>query len=97
MLAKALYIAIKFTMENHVYAFASTMKKQAKGGPIGLELTGEIANIYMAWWDTKFKEQLEVNGFKVFAYKRYVDDINMIVKCKQKVQKKNVHPMISIL
>ena len=80
LLAKALNIAVKFTMSNHVYSFGPEMKKQSKGGPIGLELTGEIANIYMAWWDEQFKMRLQANDIEVYMYKRYVDDINMIAK-----------------
>ena len=49
MLAEAIYDGIKFTMSNHIYRFDDKIKKQAKGGPIGLELTGEVALIFMSW------------------------------------------------
>ena len=80
MLAEALYIGIKFTMSNHIYRFDDKIKKQAKGGPIGLELTGEVALIFMAWWDKEFKRKLRENDLQVYAYQRYVDDINIVVK-----------------
>ena len=80
MLAEAIYIGIKFTMSNHIYCFDDKIKKQAKGGPIGLELTGEVAMIFMTWWDKQFKMKLRDNDVKVYAYQRYVDDIDLIVK-----------------
>ena len=46
----ALHIAIKFVMNNHTYTFGNQIRKQSKGGPIGLDLTGAIAQIYMIWW-----------------------------------------------
>ena len=49
MLATAVKTVIKFIMENHVYEYANQLMKQTRGGPIGLEITGEIASIYMAW------------------------------------------------
>ena len=80
MLAEALNIGIKFTMENHIYCFNDNIKKQAEGGPIGLELTGEVALVFMTWWDKQFKAKLRENDLLVYAYKRYVDDINIIMK-----------------
>ena len=38
MLAVALSVAIKVIMKNHVYSFDGKMRKQSKGGPIGLDL-----------------------------------------------------------
>ena len=51
MLAEALTIAVKFTMKNHLYKFNGTARQQKEGGPIGLGLTGDIAQILMVWWD----------------------------------------------
>ena len=51
MLAIAIKIAIKLIMKNHIYRINGICKKQTKGGPIGIELTGDIAQIYMCWWD----------------------------------------------
>ena len=47
MLAVVLSIAIKVIMKNHVYSFDGKMRKQSKGGPIGLDLTGDLAHIFM--------------------------------------------------
>ena len=77
MLSHALKIAIKLIMNNHIYQFGNTIKKQSKGGPIGLELTGELANIFMCWWDKQFLSKLKKLGIKVLLYRRYVDDITI--------------------
>ena len=54
MLSKAVEIMIIVGMENHVYQFGNEIKKQTKGGPIGLSLTGEVADCYLIGWDKKF-------------------------------------------
>ena len=56
MLSKAVEIMIIVGMENHVYQFGNEIKKQTKGGPIGLSLTGEVADYYLIGWDKKFEE-----------------------------------------
>ena len=42
MLAEALSIGVHFTMKNHLYNFNGEMRRQEKGGPIGLALTGDL-------------------------------------------------------
>ena len=59
MMSIALKIVIKFIMKNHIYKINDKIKKQTKGGPIGLELTGDIAQIYMCWWDKQMKTRIE--------------------------------------
>ena len=39
-----------------------------------MEHTGVIAQLFMIWWDRQFE-----NGLKLRMYKRYVDDVNVIV------------------
>ena len=43
MLAEALSIRVKFIMSNHLYVFNQELRKQLKGGSIGLALTGDVA------------------------------------------------------
>ena len=38
-----------------------------------------IAQIFMVWWDREFKARVERLGIPLYMYKRYVDDINVIV------------------
>ena len=66
-------------MKNHIYKVNGIIKKQSKGGPIGLELTGDIAQIYMCWWDRQFRTKLAESNIILLLYKRYVDDINLII------------------
>ena len=47
MLREALHVALSVIMKNHVYTFNNDIKKQIKGGPIRLKLTGVFAeNLY---------------------------------------------------
>ena len=80
MIAKALEAGINVVMRTHVYKFAGETRAQTKGGAIGLELTGEIAGVFMAWWDREMRKKMQEESVKVVVYKRYVDDINMIVE-----------------
>ena len=76
MLAEGLKIVVTYIMEHHVYEFDGKIHRQAKGGPIGLDMTGELAAIFMSWWDKEFLKKLRSLGIEVLKYKRYVDDIN---------------------
>ena len=80
MFREALRIGLEVVMKNHVYRFDSCIRKQKSGGPIGLELTGNIAQVFMIWWDRVLKLRLHDLGIVVYMYKRYVDDINLAAK-----------------
>ena len=47
MFCDAIGIMIKKTMEMHDYKFDSKVYRQLKGGAIGIDLTGVIADIYI--------------------------------------------------
>ena len=47
MIAKSLEIAAKLVMKNHFYLVGDEIRKQAEGGPIGLELTSALARVVM--------------------------------------------------
>ena len=79
MFTEAMKIVLLFIMENHMYTFNNEIKLQSRGGPIGLELTGVLAQLFMVWWDRQFVKKVEDNGLKLRVYKRYVDDINVIM------------------
>ena len=80
MLAEAISIAVEIVMKNHVYVFNKEVRKQSRGGPIGLALTGDVANIFMCWWDEELIKRIRAEGFEVLLYERYIDDINIITK-----------------
>ena len=68
---------ILVTLENHVYKFNNEVRKQKEGGPIGLALTGEIADCFMVNWDKLFLKKLESLGIIPAIYERFKDDITM--------------------
>ena len=67
-------------MKNHCYKFEGKIYRQEEGGSIGLDLTGVIAEIYMSWWDGQLVVLLREERMFTLFYKRYVDDINLILK-----------------
>ena len=84
MLAEALKVAVNIIMKNHIYQFDGKIHKQARGGPIGLDLTGDLAAIFMSWWDKEFIKRLKEQGIEILFYKRYVDDITIILRAPDK-------------
>ena len=90
MLAKALEKGINAVMNSHVYKFAGEMKTQKQGGAIGLELTGEIAAVFMSWWDKEMKKKMNEKNVKIAIYKRYVDDINMVIETNEEAREEEV-------
>ena len=63
-------------MKNHVYNYVNVIQRQQKGGPIGLDLTGGIAQVYMIWWNRELKRRLTMHGIVLRMKKCYVDDVN---------------------
>ena len=92
MLGEALAVAVRFVMKHHIYMFNKQAKKQKKGGPIGLGLTGDVAQVLMSWWDKKLIGKLNEKGMDVLMYKRLVDDINMILR-RRGVANDGLEPM----
>ena len=84
MLAIALEIMIVAGMKNHVYKFGNQIRKQKTGGPIGLGLTGEVADCYMIEWDKKFLEKLNGLGITPIIYVRFKDDTFIAAKKLEK-------------
>ena len=64
-------------MKNHTYKFQNVIRKQKKGGAIGIDLTGTMARIFMSWWDNQLLRRLRQIGIEPFLYKRYEDDIDL--------------------
>ena len=80
MLREALRVVLTVIMKNHLYTFDNEIRKQTKGGPIGLKLTGVLAQIFMMWWGKEFAARLDEMSVVVRMNKRYVDDINLAVQ-----------------
>ena len=64
-------------MKNNVYTFDNQIKLQSRGGPIGLELTGLMAQLFMIWWDKSL--------FFVRYYTMYVAIQNFIQRSTDEV------------
>ena len=54
MFAVGICIGVKLVMGNHIYRFGGELRRQNDGGPIGVELTGALADLFMLYWDRKF-------------------------------------------
>ena len=80
MIAEAITIGVEFVMRNHLYTFNNKVRKQSKGGPIGLALTGDVAQVFMCWWDLELIKRAEDVGLEMVFYKRYVDDGKTIAR-----------------
>ena len=78
MVAFALAKSLEVNLCNHVFCFGNQLYLQTKGGAIGVGIAGDVANLFMVWWDRHLKSKLEDEGIKVKMYSRYVDDINIV-------------------
>ena len=89
LITEALKIAIKFIMKNHVYEFDNKIHKQEEGGAIGVELTGDLAQVFMVWWMKQFLRKTDEQT-ETLLYKRYVDDINIISTIPNDIDMKDI-------
>ena len=78
MVALALARSLEATLNNHVFCFENKLYRQTKGGAIGVGIAGDVASLFMVWWDRQLKKKLQDEGIKVRMYSRYVDDINIV-------------------
>ena len=77
MLTEAMKIVLSVIMKNHIYNFNNEMRRQKEGGAIGMDITGELAKVFMVRWDKQFLQKLRDLGIDPSLYKRYVDDVNV--------------------
>ena len=80
MFGKALEIMIVLCMDNHVYQFENQIRIQKESGPIGLKLTGEIADCLMIDWDKKLLAELKKYKIIPEIYTRFKDDITIAIE-----------------
>ena len=59
MFSVALKVLIKAAMENHIYTWDGSIKKQSKGGVIGSDLTGELGVFFMLVWTSIFIDRVK--------------------------------------
>ena len=80
MLALTIEVGIKATMNGHMYKMCGKTFLQAEGGPIELELSGDLARVTMLLWDRMMMRRLEKaassTSWDLYTYLRYVGDGN---------------------
>ena len=70
--------------DRDAYQFEGTMRRQSKGGSIGLAVTGVLAKIRMNVWAREFHEICEKNRQERRLLKSYVDDVNTLWRTMRK-------------
>ncbi|CAI9736119.1 Hypothetical predicted protein [Octopus vulgaris] len=80
MIAHALGASIRVTLKGHTFKFNNKIYAQDEGAAIGVSIAGDVANLFMVWWDRRLKECLLQKSILVNMYSRYVDDTNIVVK-----------------
>ena len=71
---------VQTVMENHYFTVGGKIFRQSDGGPTGLDLTVEVAAIYMLLWDLAVLQKFKRMGIKIALYKHYVDDVVVFLK-----------------
>ena len=69
-MAKVLEVMITTCFRTHIYRWNNEVRRQAKGGAIGLRATGSVARATMDWWIREFRKRLEAAGIKVWLLKK---------------------------
>ena len=82
MFAMAVIAGVMGVMDNHCYRFNGQTRRQADGGSIGNQLTGEVADVVMAWWSGEFTKlarsaTIDIMPEFIMDSGLYVDDNNL--------------------
>ena len=80
MLGIVMEYSINICMSNHFYMLGGEVKRQARGAGTGLRLSEALGRVYGLDWDKKLVRKLENLGWKPDMIKRYVDDLNAILR-----------------
>ena len=67
--------------------FTNKVRIQKQGGPIGLKLTGEIADCIMIDWDKNLIRELKKLRLIPEVYSRFKDDIELAIESLEKGSK----------
>ena len=62
----------------------TNLESRSRGGPIGLKLTGEIADCIMIDWDNKLLTKLKHSEITPEIYTRFKDDIQIVTESLEK-------------
>ncbi len=80
LFVRALGVVLKVVLNNHVFSFNLKNYKQMKGGAIGVSVAGDVACLFMVWWDRELKKRLQEKDLNFQLYSRYVDDGNIVIQ-----------------
>ena len=80
MLALAVSEGVRAVVGNHTYMVGDDIYLQTTGSPIGLDISSPISRAVMMLFDKLFLKKLREEGMTASQYKRYVDDINAIIR-----------------
>jgi len=80
LITEAIRVVLLELLRTHTYEFAGCVRRQCGGGPIGMELTGVVAQVFMTWWDRELQRKLNEINFQLRMHQRYVDDTNVAAK-----------------
>lgn len=88
-LAISLYILIQFfsssllrknsktTIKGYIFKFYNKIYTQKESAISDVSIASDVANLFIVWWDGRFKEKLTENSINVTKYSHYLDDINI--------------------
>ena len=65
------------------FTFNGVHYSQTYGVAMGSSLSPILANLYMEYFETCLVPNIHIDGLKITCYKRYVDDIFALIKCKE--------------
>ena len=80
MFCIAIGVMVRRTMELHDFEIDGKVFRQKKGGSIGLDLTGVVADIFMCGWDRMLLERMAENEMDAIVYERYKDDVDFVLE-----------------
>ena len=80
MLGKMLELSIIFCMENHFYLLGGEVKRQVNGVGTGLRCSEALGRAFGLDWDRKMIQKLENLNWPALMIKRYVDDLNALLR-----------------
>ena len=59
-------------------------------------MAGELAGVFMIWWDREMKPRMRNESIDVLMYKRYVNDITIVIKVKEDVDEQDTLEQIKL-
>ena len=67
------------SMKNHIYSYNGVKRIQCKGAATGLDETGDLADLFMLWWDSMFLKLVEKCKLNLDIYTRFKDDTGILM------------------